>query len=185
MIFKRRTLFRILTIILASGTLSSCEEIGNPPELPLAAFDTDYYEMDFYVQPNDRTGFQIFAEEFFSNDLDSIFGMLGYATDQIEEVILKEARISLEESGNYSDFSILRFMEMTLYTDSLGETKIAWSDPMPAEQSSVSLDLSDENILPYFMEKEFMLTAQGYLLERINEEMKLHAKVKFLVKGRL
>ena len=56
-------------------------------------------------------------------------------------------------------------------------------DPVPQDQSSISLDLSSENLLPYFEGTTILLTAQGYLLERIYEDVDLHARVKFEIKG--
>ena len=162
----------------------SCEEIGKMVEEKETTVDTEFYEMDFVVEETDRNGFHIFSEEFFSNNISSLLSTMGLTEDKVEAVIIKEAQVSLIEAQNYEDFRIMRFIELTVYTDSLGDTKIAWSDPIPKDQSTVSLDLSDENILPYFREDNFILTAQGYLEQRIYGDMKLHAKVKFMVRAK-
>lgn len=165
--------------MLASGFILSCEDHSEEQH---PSIDTDYYEMDFTVQATDRSGFHIFAEKLFTSDMNDILSKAGLTDNQVEAVILKEAQVSLLEAENHTDFDILKFLELTVYTDSLGETKIAWSDPVPADRSTVTLDLTEENILPYFKEDIFILTAQGYLKERVYENVKLHAKIKFQIK---
>ncbi len=171
----------VATIVLVTLFMVSCEDIAPPTEPTVNSFETDFYEMDCWMQPEDLKGFQIFAEEFFSLDLSTLDVTVA---EGIQEVILQEAEISLEPGVAYTNFNMLRFIELTVYTDSLGETKIAWSNPVPADSASISLELSEENVLPYCMEQNFMLTIQGYLNERITEEIKLHARVKFLVRSR-
>ena len=167
--------------LLASGFFLSCEDLGNLLNDPQTSIDTEYYEMDFSIQPGDRGGFHIFAEELFSTEINNSLNEAGFAEYQIESVILKEAQINLLEAENIKDFGILQFLELTVYTDSLGESKIAWSNPVPAEQSTISLDITEDNILPYFNEDTFVITAQGYLKERVYENVNLHARVKFQV----
>ena len=89
----------------------------------------------------------------------------------------------MESNGRYEDLSIMRFLELTIYTDALGEKKVAKLNPVPAEQSRVSLDPANMNILPYFEEGKFIMTAQGYLEDRIYENVEMIARFKFEVKA--
>jgi hypothetical protein len=172
-------------LLLTAVSLASCEKVAELVEPPTNSMDTEYYEMDFTVESSDKTGFQIFSEETYSNDINNLLVQAGFTPDRIESVVLKEATVSLEGNVSYPDFDILKFIELTVYTDLLGETKVAWSDPVPADLSSLSLDLSEENILPYFREEAFMITVQGFLQQRIYENLNLHARVKFRVKWRV
>jgi len=185
MFTKRTIIFKILLLTLAFGSLLSCEKIDDLVEHPLSSFDTDYYGMDFLVEANDIVGWHIFAEDSIENDISIILSQLGFSEDQVESVILKEAQVSLTESDNITDFNMMGTLELTVYTELQGETKIAWSEPVPTDQSEFAFDVTEEDVLPYFREDNFILTAQGHLKQRINENVKLHAKVKFRIKARL
>ena len=174
---------RILILVLPLASFLSCEQISPDEGKRQTSFDTEYYEMDFILLKNSRSGFHIFAEEVFSSELSSVPGLSGMNEDHIHTVLIKEANISLPEPIRYTDFNMLGFIEFTVYTDSLGDEKIAWSDPVPRDRSAVSLDLADKNMLPYFKEDKFILTVQGYLNEPVYENIGLHAKVNFEVRG--
>jgi hypothetical protein len=172
-------------LLLTAGCLASCEKVAEFVEPPTNSMDTEYYEMDFTVESSDKNGFQIFSEETYSNDINNLLVQAGFNPDKIESVILKEATVNLEGNVNYPDFDILKFIELTVYTDLLREKKVAWSDPVPADLSSLTLDLSEENLLPYFREGTFIITVQGFLKQRIYENLDLHARVKFRVKWKV
>ncbi len=174
-----------LLLILSVFYLYSCEEGGKLINDPKTTFDTGYYDMEFLVEENDRVGFQIFAEEVYENNTSLLFSTLGLQEEQVEEIILKEAEISYKESDGYDNFDLLKNIELTVYTDELGETKVAWLSTIPMEQTKLILDLSEENILPYFQESNFMLTSQGFLKNRVSGNLKLLVKVKFQIKASL
>ena len=170
----------IPVIVLASFFLfTACEDLLNE----VLTAETDYFEMDFTVQASDLTGFQIFSEEVFASELENTMNEAGINKDLLQSVYLREAEFSITSHGAYTNFNLLKFAELTLYNDSLGEEKIAFLDPIPQDLSAINLDLSSENLLPYFQRNDFALTAQGYLLDRIYEDVALHARVKFEIKG--
>jgi hypothetical protein len=178
---KTFTKLNILVIFLALAAFSCQNEEGFMAEL--ASADTKYYEMEFTIQVTDLNGFQIFNEEAFSAGIDKILEETGISEKRLNAIYLKEAVVSLESNGRYKDFSIMRFIELTIYTDALGEKKVAKLNPVPDEQSEVSLEPNKENILPYFEEQKFIMTAQGFLENRIYEDVKMRAKFKFEVKA--
>ena len=180
----RTILFKTLLLLLAFGSLLSCEKLDDL-EKPISSFDTKYYGMDFMVEANDIVGWHIFAEDSIENDISTLLSQLGFNEDQVESVIIKEALVSITESDNITDFNMLGTLELTVYTESLGETNIAWSEPVPSDQSEFAFDVIEEDVLPYFREDNFILTAQGHLKQRINENVKLHAKVKFRIRAKL
>ena len=156
-----------------------CEKIL--VEDPLA-LDTGYYEMDFTVQSTDLTGFHIFAEEVIASEFQKTLDAAGLKEKSIEAVYLKEAEVVLTSQGIYKNFNILKFVKLTIYHDDLGEMNIAELDPMPQGISEASLVSAGENLLPYLLAENFTLTAQGFLLERVYEDMDLHARIKFEIK---
>jgi hypothetical protein len=181
---NRKQLLIVAVSVLLTGFLVSCEK-DDIIKNATTSIDTQYFDMDFTVQATDKSGFQIFAEETFAHDIDSLLLMMGLNPDQVEEVVLKEAIVRIKEGNSITNFNILGSIELTIYTDLLGETDIALSDPVPGDQSSLSLEISEENILPYFREEVFIITAQGDLKQRVNKDVNLNARVKFRVKGRL
>jgi len=174
----------ILILVIFTCCIS-CEKDNEIIKDPVNTFETEYYEMEFVVEPQDRVGFQIFAEETFSNNTAELLSKIGLDEEQIEHILVKEAEISFVETENTVDFGILKYVELTVYTDELGELKVAWLNPVPAEQSTLILELADENIFPYFQESDFILTSQGFLKTRLNKDLRLLVKVKFQVKTRL
>jgi len=176
---------KIILLLFSILYLCSCEKDGKLINDPKTIFETDYYEMELLVEEQDRKGFQIFAEEIYSENTALLLSAVGLSEEQVEEVLLKEAEMSILESDNYMNFNLLDDIELTIYTDTLGESPVAWKNPIPAEQTKLVLDLSDENILPYFLEGNFMLTSQGYLNSRIKGNLKLLVRVKFQIKGSL
>jgi hypothetical protein len=171
----------LIIIVILFGTLlfNSCEDLFNE----ILTAETNYFEMDFKVEAADKVGLQLFSEEVFTHELDKTLDKAGINKNHLQSVHLKEAEFSIISQGIYTNFNVLKFVELTVYNDSLGEEKIASMDPVPQDQSNMALDLSSENLLPYFEGNTILLTAQGYLLERIYEDVDLHARVKFELKG--
>jgi hypothetical protein len=178
---KSFTKLNILVIFLAFAAFSCQNEEGFLSEITSA--ETNYYEMEFTVQVTDLDGFQIFNEKAFTSSLDKILQETGISEKRLNAIYLKEAEFSMESNGRYEDLNIMRFLELTIYTDDLGEKKVAKLNPVPEEQSKVSLNPANMNILPYFEEGNFIMTAQGFLNERIYENVDMLARFKFEVKA--
>ena len=168
-----------MLLILPFMMLTACEDLFKET----VTAETGYLEMDFKVQASDLMGFQIFTEEVFANQVSQVMKPAGIKEGGLQSVYLKEAEFSITSQGVYTNFNMLKFVEITVYQDNLGEEKIAIMDPIPQGVSSVSLEPSEENLLPYFQDSSLILTAQGYLLERIFEDIRMHARVKFEIKG--
>ena len=165
--------------------LSSCETGFDFERKNYMPVETEFYRMDFEIEPKDKSGFQIFGEKYFDVDLSYVLNEAGYDADKIEEIVIIEAVVNLRDTEDHENFNNLKFMELTLYSDELGERLVASSDPVPDDKISIELDLEQIDVLSYFNEEQFMLSAQGFLEDRINVEMKLHAMVKFRLKVRV
>jgi hypothetical protein len=119
---KTFTRLNILIIVLAFAAFSCQNEEGFLSELSTA--ETKYYEMEFTVQVTDLDGFQIFQEESFSSRLDKILNETGISEKRLNAIYLKEAVFRMESNGRYEDLSVMRFLELTIYTDALGEKRL-------------------------------------------------------------
>lgn len=155
-----------------------CEKL--PDEILTS--ETDDVEMDFTIQAT-RKGFQIFSEEVFRDEISNALDQAGIQDDQLESVTLNEAEFSIVSQGAYTNFNILEFIELTVYQDSLGEKKIAVLNPVPRNKSSVQLSPVGDNLMQWLNGNTFVITAQGYLLENLYEDVDLHARMKFMIKG--
>jgi hypothetical protein len=175
----------IIVLLILVPIISACEKKAKVINDPEMSIDTKYYEMELYVEDTDLAGFQIFAEEAFTSEMDSLLTLGGLTTDDLKRIRIKEATIDLVDSENYSNFDMLSFIELTIYTDDLGELEVAWSDPLPVQSSMVLLDVTEENLLPYFSEGEFLITAQGYLKQRVTGTVTLRARISFTITVKL
>ena len=173
-ILMKRILFAGFAF-LSTALFTSCEDPSNNN----LTLETDYFEMDFTVQAADLQGFQIFTEKVFDNELNKIMNEAGITAEMNKSIFIKEAEFRITSLGEYKNFDVLKFAELTLYHDSLGEKKIASLNPVPQGQSIISLELSPDDLVNYFDRDTFLLTAQGFLLERVYEDVDLHARVKF------
>ena len=171
--------FKLIFLCFLVLALASCDDLFNE----VLTAETDYFEMDFTLEASGRDKFQIFSEEMFSSEIEKALKDAGISKDLLQGVYLKEADVTITSQGTYPNFNFLKFAELTVYTDSLREEKIAFLDPVPKDLSTIDLELSSENLLPYFQSNSFLLTAQGYLLEIIYESIDMHARVKFELKG--
>jgi len=175
---KRKAL---LIAILPAIILYACEDLFKE----IVTVDTEYIEMDFSVEASDLKYFQIFSEEVFANEIDNTIQHAGISEKSLQSVHLKKAEVSITSQGAYTNFNLLKFIEITVYMDSLGEEKIAILEPIPQGVSTINLTPASENLLPYFRGDSLILTAQGYLLERIYENIDLHARIKIEIKGEI
>lgn len=160
----------------------SCDRFEDITPKNYVSVETQYYDMDFEIEAMDKAGYQIFTEKFFEPDLTALLEKAGYNTDMIEEIEVQEILVNLRETTDYQNFKNIRFIEVSVYTDDLGESAIASLDPVPQDQISVELNLDGIDVSSYFKEEQFMISVQGFLKERINKAMKLHASVKFRLK---
>jgi hypothetical protein len=178
---ETRHILHLGLTVCAILTLLACEKATNRLEDRIHSIVTPYYEVEFSIDESYLSGFQIFKEESVHNNIGAVLAAAGMSDDDIEKVVIKEAELILKDGGSYPDFDMLKYVELTMYTDSLGEDVIAWLNPVPADRTSLTLNLSEEDVIPYFRVDDFILTAQGFLKERLAEEILLQARIKFQV----
>jgi ribosome maturation factor RimP len=168
--------FRILSITVILFLLSAgCEEILSD----LLTFDSDYYIIDFEVDPIDKTGYHIFTEEIAKSDLDSLLEANGVSKEKLEEVHVKEAVLKITDSDASITFDPLEKISVTIYTEELKEKTIISIDHIPDGSRELEPVLDEDDIKDYLFEDEFILSAIGVLEERTYKTIPVQAKVKF------
>jgi hypothetical protein len=153
----------------------SCEDIVND----LLTFDSQYYVIDFAVDPVDRTGYHIFTEETSRSNLDSLLEVNNISREKLQEVHVKEAVINITDSDTASTFDPLEILSVTIYTRTLGEKTIATIDPVPCGLRELTLTLEEDDLKDFLYEDEFMLSTVGVLKVRTYKIIPMQAKVKF------
>lgn len=168
--FRITVLFGILFFVSVS-----CED----PVSDQQTFDSQYYVIDFAVDPVDRTGYQIFTEETSISNIDSVLEANNLSREKLKEVQVKEAFINITDTDASSTFDPLEILSITIYTKTLGEKTIATIDPVPRGFRELTLVLEEDDLKDFLYEDEFMLSAVGVLKERTYKIIPMQAKVKF------
>jgi len=159
----------------------SCEDQANDQ----LTFDSQYYVIDFAVDPVDRTGYHIFTEETSRSNIDSLLEVNNISRENLKEVHVKEAVINITDPDASTTFDPLEILSVTIYTKTLGEKTIATIDPVSYGLRELTLVLKEDDLKDYLYEDEFMLSAVGVLKERTFKIIPMQAKVKFQFKAGL
>ncbi|KPK85641.1 MAG: hypothetical protein AMS27_06765 [Bacteroides sp. SM23_62_1] len=169
----------VATFGLIASLLTSCDE---PEDEPIT-FDSQYYLIDFTVDPVDRTGYHIFSEKITRSNLDSLLETQNLTREELLEVHVKETMIHITDTDASITFDPLEKLSVTIYTEILGEKTIASIDPIPRGVRELSLFLEEDDLKDYLYEDEFMLSAVGILKVRTYKVVPMQAKVKFQFKA--
>lgn len=153
----------------------SCDDVIND----LLTFDSQYYIIDFAVDPIDRTGYHIFTEETSKSSLDSLLEAKNISREKLKEVHVKETVVNITDTDASKTFDPLEKLSITIYTKTLGEKTIASIDPIPRGLRELTLVLEEDDLKDYLYEDEFILSTIGVLKERTYKIIPMQAKVKF------
>jgi len=179
-IFKMKNYLRIFCSILILFFLSvSCEDLLSD----FLTFDSNYYVIDFAVDPTDRTGYHIFTEETARSDIDSLLEANNVLREKLKEVHAKEAVVKITDADASNTFDPLEKLSVTIYTKSLGEKTIASIDQIPDGLRDLTLILEEDDLMDYLFEDEFVLSTIGILKERTYKIIPMQARVKFEFKA--
>jgi hypothetical protein len=170
----------ILILLFLSFASVSCEDLFG-----LLTFNSKEYTLEFVLNTDETAGYHIFKEEVLQSDLDSILDANDVSEERLREVHIKEAVALINNPDTTVFFDPLASFSVTVYTDSLGETKIAELNPVPDGLREFSLPLKDDDIKKYLLESEFMLSAVGTLSEMVLKPIPVMVKVKFEFKAGL
>jgi hypothetical protein len=170
----------IIIILFLSFSSVSCDDLFG-----LLNFDSDEYTLEFVISPIHQAGYQIFCEEVFESDLDSILKANDVSEDRLKEVCINEAIARITDPDTTVFFDPLASFSVTIYTDSLGETTVASMDTVPDGVRELTLSLRDDDIKNYMFQPDFMISSVGVLSEQTLRPIPVQIKVKFEFKAGL
>ncbi len=115
----------------------------------------------------------------------STFAANNTSKDLVEEINLSELKLTIESPEN-EDFSILQSVEVYISADGETDTKIAWLDSVPANATSISLNVSNADLKAFIFKDEFTLKVKT-VTDEVNTEQydirvdaKVHVNAKIL-----
>jgi len=172
---------KTLLIIIAAATIFStgCDElIGD-----LLKFNTEWYSVDFFINPSDEVGDLVFKTDTIEVDIDSVLQANGLSAENIGSAKLSDARVTVLTEG--CNFDPVKKVELFIETSNLGSTRIAWLDEIPSDTTIIELDLYMDDLQDYLLEDEFILTAKGTLLTKVDKTVDLTADLRWIIRGSL
>lgn len=96
----------------------------------------------------------------------------------VDEIKLKEVKLTVEKPLN-EDFSILRSIEVYISADGETDTKIAWLNNVPANENTISLNISDADLKNFIFKDQFSMKVKTVTDEAFTQqyEVRIDAKV--------
>lgn len=162
------------TVIMVALLSSSCDEL-----LDDLGFDitTDYYEFEITILPT-LAGEQVFSEEVFPNDLDSIIDANGQNIADLNEVFVRDAKIEIMNKGEGKNFDA--FASITaegVFGNKVTELAIANNIQDGVDQ--LIFDVTDENLTEFLNEQEYQLKVKGYLDQELTDTLVVKGKIRY------
>lgn len=174
---KRMRIFSISLLFLSAILMSSCEEMMDFG----VSVETDYTHVDFVVEPTDEVGEAVFSTNVMDNTLDSLLDGTDIRRENITSIVLKEVIIELQNDDPEVTFDCFSRVEATIESNGLSEIVIAYLDSVPPGATSLSCDIKNTELLPYFEGTEYILRARGKSVSPIEDTLYIHGKLKFSV----
>ena len=169
-----------LVLILAIGTLTSCNQIDN-----LTKFTMDY---DSSMTIPSSTGvnlpFVLNTPQMESNS-ESEFESNNTHKDLIEDIRLRKLKLTLTSPDN-EDFSFLESIKIFIVADGLQELEIAFNEDVAATAGKVlDLQTMDVDIKDYIKKDKFSLKVQAVTDEVITSDHHIDIHSEFFVDAKI
>jgi len=172
---------KTLLILLAAAAIFSttCDELLGD----LLKFNTQWYSIDFAINPSDEVGDLVFKTDTIEVDIDSVLEANGLSAENIGSAKLSDAKVTVHTDG--CNFDPVKNVELFIETSNLGSTRVAWLDEIPSDTTMIELDLYMDDLQDYLLEDEFILTAKGTLLTQVDKTVDLTADLRWIIRGSL
>jgi hypothetical protein len=172
---------KILLILLAAAAIfsSACDELLGD----LLKFNSQWYSIDFPINPSDELGYLVFTTDTIEVDIDSVLEANGLSADNIGSAKMSDAKVTILTEG--CNFDPVENVELFIETSNLGSTMIAWLDEIPSGATMIELDLNLDDLQDYLLEDEFIFTAKGTLLTKVDKTVDLTADLRWIIRGSL
>ena len=164
---------RIVTILIPLFVLmSSCTTLDE-----LTQFDMNF-ALKVTIEPTLKinTPFTIPTPPVTTNS-GVAFSSNNTSKDLVDEIKLSEVKLTVE-SPNDEDFSILKSVEVYISASGEEDTKIAWLENIPVNESVITLDLSDTDLKDFIFNDEFSLKVKTVTDEAFTESYKVRIDTK-------
>jgi hypothetical protein len=169
----RKTIPFLISSLMLAGTMGSCDKVNDLLDI---SFTTDYVEATFTVNPSDA-GEYTFTETVMQSDLQQEISDNGGSIGNLKEVTIEEATLEVVSPGkNLDAFS---WVEVYVSTPTIAEAMVASIETIPDGQTSVALQLSEEDLKNLLEEDEYTVRVVGELDEPITESIDLKIKIKY------
>ena len=169
----------IITILIAAAIILStaCDELLGD----LLKFNTQWYSVDFTIDPSDEVGELVFKTDTIEVDIDSVLQARGLSEENIGSAKLSDAMVTIHTEG--CNFDPVENVELFIETPDLGSTRVAWLDEIPSDTTSIQLDLYMDDLQDYLLEDEFIFTAKGNLSAKVDKTVELTADLRWIIRG--
>ncbi len=177
---KMKTQRIILALIAAAAlVLPACDALL----ADLLKFNSEWYTLEFTIEPTDEVGDLIFKTEDISADVDSVLEANGVSRDNLNSAKMSDATVSILTED--CTFDPVTRVELFLETPTLGSKRVAWIDTIPENATVIELKLTEDDLQEYLLEDNFTFTASGTLNSKVDKRVDLLAKIRFLIRGGL
>ncbi|HEC42660.1 MAG TPA: hypothetical protein ENI20_07520 [Bacteroides sp.] len=175
----KTTKILIIIIALAGIFATACDELLGD----LLKFNSEWFSVEFTIEPSDEVGDLVFSTEEFEANLDSVLDANGVDRENIASAKLSDAKISILTDG--CNFDPVESVELLIETPGLGSTRIAWLDSIPDGVTMIELELNMDDLQAYLLETQFKVTAAGTLSEKVDKTVELVADIRWIIRGDL
>ena len=162
----------VLTIIFMA---TECDDILNSVGVIISS---DTYVYNFTVDSMNSGSAALISEESEAN-LDSLIEAEGQDPSTINEVTLKDAKLTITNGKNFDAFGSF---ELKIKADGLDEIVIATLNNIPAGSTEADFVLTDKNLVDFLNKDVFVISINGVLNDDIIEAIDITATVTYNIK---
>lgn len=149
----------------------------------LLKFNSQWYPVDFSLNPSHVVGDTTFVTDVMDANLDSALAAHGFSRENLRSVRMSDAKISVL-TKDYTFDPVTRF-EFFMDSPGLGMKKVAWLDTVPRGVTTIELDLNNDDLSDYMIEDSFIFTAKGYVAEQVTGNIDFLAEIRYVMQGGL
>jgi hypothetical protein len=116
---------------------------------------------------------------------ESTFSAHNTHKDLIEEVVLKESKLTITAPGN-GDFTFLKSITIYMSADSLEEVKVAWQDTIPANSgNTLTLKTTNVNLKEFILKDSFSFRVNTVIQKVITSDYSIDMHTVFFVDAKI
>jgi hypothetical protein len=116
---------------------------------------------------------------------ESTFAVNNTHKDLIEEVLLKESKLTITAPAN-GDFTFLKSISIYMYADNLAEVKVAWQDTIPANVGNIlTLKTTDANLKEFILKDSFNFRVNTVIRKVITSDYSINMHSEFFVDAKI